>query len=289
VWTEYGSVIAMIALIASALWMGVPRRRTTLAVGGLAVLTLAAWIPEIVRGQHQVGVTKFDPVAATPSLTALRDVFVTLTFGENGGTSSPAGRWLVFAVMVGLCGAGYAILRRGWSQRDPRFRRAVRLLAVTALLTLIGYALAAPLGVHVFTQRYLTFLVPLAAGLAGAVLVSVQWRWAVPGAAVLLAALGVGNLVRRLGAQYEPDLTPISQIAERDHARTVLTNTPVVLYYLVSLRPIFDRPYNLGPGLASTCARPCLVVDDTRVPGGEPRRAPGTNSTVGPYLLTYQP
>ena len=289
VWTEYGSVIAMIALVAAALWIGVPRRRTTVVIGGLAVLTLAAWIPEIVRGQHQLGLTKLNPVSATPSLTALRDVFVTLAFGENGGTSSSVGRWLALAVMLALCGFGYAVLRRGWHQRDPRFRRTVQLLAITAVLTLIGYALAAPVGVHVFTQRYLTFLVPLAAALAGAVLASISRRWVVPVVAVLLVGLGVGNFARRLGGQWEPALEPVRQIAEREHLRTVLTNTPVVLYYLAAWRPIFDRPYNLGPGLAATCARPCLVVDDTRVPGGEPRQASGTNTVVGPYLLTYQP
>ena len=291
VWTEYGSVIAMIALVAGGT---VDRCPPAPDHGGDRRLGGARRWPPGSRRSFGASIswgwrTKLNPVSATPSLTALRDVFVTLAFGENGGTSSSVGRWLALAVMLALCGFGYAVLRRGWHQRDPRFRRTVQLLAITAVLTLIGYALAAPVGVHVFTQRYLTFLVPLAAALAGAVLASISRRWVVPVVAVLLVGLGVGNFARRLGGQWEPALEPVRQIAEREHLRTVLTNTPVVLYYLAAWRPIFYRPYNLGPGLAATCARPCLVVDDTRVPGGEPRQASGTNTVVGPYLLTYQP
>jgi hypothetical protein len=70
--------------------------------------------------------------------------------------------------------------------------------------------------------------------------------------------------------------------------RTVLTDTPVVLYYLSTFRPVFDRPDDLGPGLAGRCARPCLIVDDDRVHGGTPRQAAGARAVVGPYVITTE-
>jgi hypothetical protein len=289
VYTEYASAIVIVALVLAALVVGAPRRRSTAIAGGLVLLGLAAWIPEIVRGQHQIGVTKFDPQSATPSLTGLRDAFATLALGENGGTTSQIGRWLLFAVMLACCAAGYVVLGRGWAASDARARRTISLLALTAALTLVGYALAAVVGVNVFSQRYLTILVPLGAGLGAAVLASVKNRWMLPLGAVLLVGLGLGGVARRVGGQWEPDLTTIRAAARALHARTVLTNTPVVLYYLPSFRPVYDRPYNLGPGRSRTCARPCLIVDDTRVPGGgTPRKATGTPTLSGPFLLTYE-
>jgi hypothetical protein len=72
------------------------------------------------------------------------------------------------------------------------------------------------------------------------------------------------------------------------HPRTVLTNTPLVLYYLRPLRPALDRPYNLGAGAAATCARPCLVVDDSRVPGGKRRPVFGAVSVIAPFVLMLE-
>jgi predicted membrane-bound mannosyltransferase len=287
VWSEYRSAIVLIAMVLAALWIGAPRRRPTVVVGGLALLTLAAWIPEIVRGKDQVGVTKFDPLSASPSVRALRDMFVTLTLGESGGTGNGASRWLMFAVLLALCGVGYVLLRRGWPALDDRARRTIRLLAATAVLTLVGYALAAAVGIEIFTQRYLTILIPFAAALAAAALVALPWRWLVPAAAVALVAVGVGNFARRLGHEWQPDLAPVRAVATDLRPRTVLTNTPVVLYYLPSFRPKFDRPYNLGRGGVRDCVRPCLVIDDTRVHGGTARGAKGEARSIGPYLLVY--
>ncbi len=288
VYTEYGSAIFIAALVLASLWIGSPRRWATAIAGGLVLLTLVGWIPQIIRGQHQVGVTKFDPMSATPSLSGLRDVFATLALGENGGTGNPMGRWLVFAVLLGVCAGGYFILRRGWGDRDPRATRTIVLLAATALLTLVGYALAAVVGIDVFSQRYLTILVPLGAALGAAAVASVQNRWILPAATVCLVGLGLGNFARRLGGQWEPSLAPVRLAASGLRPRTVLTNTPIVLYYLQSFRPVFDRPSNLGPGRARTCARPCLVIDDVRVHGGTPRRITGTQSAIGPFVLTYE-
>jgi hypothetical protein len=134
-------------------------------------------------------------------------------------------------------------------------------------------------------MAYLTILVPLGAGLGAAAATATRIRWAVPLAAVMLILVGLGNLARRVGGERQPSLTPVRLEAETLHPRTVLTNTPVVLYYLRSFSPVFDRPYNLGLGRARTCNRPCLIVDDTRVHGGTPRSVTGTTSMIGPYLL----
>ena len=93
--------------------------------------------------ERAVGHTKFNPLDATPSLTAVRDLVGALAFGENGGTASAAGRWLILVVVIALAAAGAALVRRGWMQRPQAARDTVRLLAGTVVLTVIGYALAA--------------------------------------------------------------------------------------------------------------------------------------------------
>lgn len=208
VYAEYGSVIFMIALVLAALWNGRPRRWATALAGGLVLLTLVPWIPQVIRGQDQVGVTKFDPMFATPSINGLRDLVVTLALGEHGGTGSTVGRWLEFAVMLGFGIAGLLVLRRSWDRQVPRARRTIQLLTATALLTLTGYALAAVVGIDVFTQRYLTILVPLVAGLGGAVLASIDRPRVLAVAALLLAGLGFAGVARRFGGQFQPDLAP---------------------------------------------------------------------------------
>jgi hypothetical protein len=181
------------------------------------------------------------------------------------------------------------ILRRGWERRDPRARVTIQLLAATAGLTLIGYALAAVVGIDVFTQRYLTVLVPVAAGLGAAVVVAFDQRLATFVAAAALVVLGLVGVATRFDGEWEPNLAPIRAVAAAMHPRTVLTNTPVVIYYLSSFRPVFDRPYNIGPGRSATCSRPCLAIDDTRVSGGTPRPMTGIQHLIVPYLLTLEP
>lgn len=107
--------------------------------------------------------------------------------------------------------------------------------------------------------------------------------------AALLTAVGVGNAIRRAGTEFEPSLTPVGAQARALRPRTVLTNTPTVLYYLRDLHPVFDRPYNIGPGRASTCTRPCVIIDDSRVHGGTPRPAQGTPQDLGPFSIINEP
>ena len=287
VYAEYYSAICIVAMMLASVWIGRPRRSRVVAVGGLTLATLLAWLPEFMRGQQQVGRTKFSPMGATPSLRAIRDLWVTLAFGEHGGTGSSVGRWLLFCVLVALAIGGAVALRRRWQQDPGPEQRILQFLSATAVLSVIGFALVAVVGVDVFTQRYLTVLVPIAAIILAAALVLSERPWVVPVAAVALAGLGLANTGRRVGAEFQPDLTPVRAAALSLHPRTVLTNTPLVLYYLPQLRPELDRPYNLGPGLQQSCQRPCLVIDDTRVPGGMPRRVLPQRA-IGPFILTLE-
>lgn len=298
VYTEYDAVIFLLALAAAAVGLGsrppMPRRGRMMAMTALPILALVPWIPEIVRGQQQVHITKLDPLFATPNATSLRDAILTLTLGEHGGGAHTLARWGEFAVIVVVAILAALALRGNPGPpsppqaQDDRFRYAVRLLAVTGALTLAGHALAAVVGVDVFTQRYMTILIPIGATLAAAALVATHSRPLLIGAAAVLVAVGVGGFVRRLGAQYEPDFKPVAAAASAAHPRTVLTNTPIVLFYLRSLHPVLDRPADLGPGLASSCARPCLIIDDTRVRGGRLRRVRGARTSIRPFILTVE-
>lgn len=286
-YTEYASAIFWVALTLGGLWVGRPARRPLLLASATALAAMLAWVPEIVRGQDQVGLTKLGPQVATPSLAALRNMVATLALGEHGGTDSALGRWAFVVVVLGLGLAAAWLVRRRWGTLDPRGRDAIRLLLATLVLTPIGYALVAIVGIDVFTQRYITILVPVAAAL-GAVGVSLLGARAALAVTVALVLLGAGNFARRLGGQWQPDLTPVRQAVAAAHPRTVLTNTPVVVYYLPAFHPIFDRPVDLGFGLQNSCARPCVAVDDQHgIFGGPPRQMTGARQLIaGRFLVT---
>jgi uncharacterized membrane protein len=288
VYTEYSSAICLGSLVLACLWIGRPRRGPTLLAGTLALVAVAPWVPQIMRGQNQVGVTKFEPMNALPSLRGLRDLVLSLALGESGGASAAAARWLELVAILAAGAVVAVVLRAGWGPRPEPARRTITLLAGAALLTLVGHALAAAVGLAVFAPRYLTILVPFAAAPVAVAVVSVERRGVLVLAGVLLIAVGAVEVVRRYGGQWQPDLAPVRAAAASVRPRTVLTNTPVVVYYLHPLRPVLDRPYNLGPGRAATCARPCLAVDDTRVPGGTPRPVSGSRSAIGPFVLTLE-
>jgi uncharacterized membrane protein len=287
-YTEYDSAIFLAAVTLAAWWTGGPSRRWIPVATGLSIASLIPWIPEMIRSQQQVGVTKLNPINGATSFTALRDAVVTLAFGEKGGASSSSAHWLEFAVILVVGVGAVAALRRRWLSFTLAGQRAIMLIAATAGGTLIVHAAAGSVGVQIFSQRYMTILIPLVAALAAAALVSLDRRALIVVVSVALTGLGLVNLVRRYHGEYQPDLTPVRLAAEAAHPRTVLTNTPLVLYYLRSLNPRMDRPYNLGPGLASTCARPCLIIDDSRVPRATPRQASGTIMTIGPFSLTLE-
>ncbi len=288
VYTEYDATIFLLALTLAAIWVARPSRRRLLVAFGVPVAALVPWIAQMVRSQRQVGVTKLNPIHGATSPDGLRDAVVRLVFGENGGTASSSGRWLEFGVIVAIAIAAAIVLRWGRYLRCSNSRRAIIVIATTAALTLVGHAVAGAVGIQIFTERYMTILIPLVAALGAAAVFSVDWRPLLGVASIVLLGVGLVNVIRRWDGEYQPDLAPARTVATAAHPRRILTNTPLVLYYLRSLHPIMDRPYNLGPGLAGSCARPCLLIDDSRVPGGTPRNASGTRTTIGPLVLTLE-
>jgi hypothetical protein len=134
----------------------------------------------------------------------------------------------------------------------------------------------------------MTILIPLVAILGAVALSEVNLRWLTVAAAVVLSALGVVEIARRYRGEYVPSFTPVRTFALSVHPRTVLTNNPLVLYYLRDLHPRFDRPADLGVGLAGSCARPCLIIDFAQGSGGTRRRVVGAQRLIPPYLVTLE-
>jgi hypothetical protein len=188
-------------------------------------------------------------------------------------------RWLQFAVVA--CVLVMA------------FRRAPRVLWVTALGTLALHAIAHWLGPDVFAPRYLTELIPLGAAAVGIWVAPARARGLRVAAAIAIAALGVAVVVQRTRSDDEPDIAAIGRvIAPAAKGRIVLTNSAVVAYYLRDLEPRLDRPFGLGPGLEAGCVAPCrrafLIVDDTRV-ANSPRLGPGASHAFGPIYVRATP
>jgi hypothetical protein len=118
----------------------------------------------------------------------------------------------------------------------------------------------------------------------GAAAASVPWRAAVPAVAAALLAAGVAVVVQRSGRELEPDYARAGPIVQTAAARTVLTNSAVIEYYLDHPRPTLDRPFGLGPGREPRTRRPYAVVDDTRVGQGA-RPGPGRVRRIGPIVV----
>jgi uncharacterized membrane protein len=289
IYTEYDSAIVLVALTATALWLGAPTRARMAVLGPLPLLAIVPWIPQIVRGENAVGKTKLATPFSAPSPGTFRELTVSLAFGANGGTTDVLGQWLEFAAVVVLAVTAALVLRRTATARGRRWRYAVLLISGTAALTLMGHAIAPVVGVQLFTARYLTIMIPLAAALAAAAIVASGRRWPVLAASVALLAAAAVDLGLRYHHQWEPDLRPVRLAALALHPQSVLTDNPDVVYYLGSLHPQLDRPFNLGPGRAASCPRPCLIVDDVTSQFGTPRPpVTGSRTIVGSFALTLE-
>lgn len=253
-YAEYDSALFLIALTPVVGWRALP-----------PLLVLIPWLPAIHSSP-----TKVSPVYPDPGPGSLRDTIVRLTFGEHGTAHAPGLRWLQFAIVAAVL----VVL----------VRRAPRIVWVTALGTLVLHAVVHLVGPDIFAPRYLTELIPLGA-LAFGYWVAAMPRAVGVGAAVALAALGIGVAIKRAGGNNEPDYRAIAAvIAPAARGRAVLTNSAVVAYYLRSLHPALDRPFGLGAGLESRCSPRCLIVDDVRVAGGA-RPGPGAPRAFGPIVV----
>jgi len=291
-YSEYLAVIFVVALTLSALAWGRRRRLTTAALGLLPLAALLPWLGQFERGQDALHHTKISPTFPGPSPSSLRDVAVRLVLGEHGAGATPGVRWLEFIALLAVLGWVVVALRRGAGSQPATATAAATatatataalpVIATTGALVLAGHALAPLFGFEIFNERYLTVLIPIGAALLSAAVARANARWLWRGAAVLVAAAGVAVFVQRYGREYQPNLAPVRTAVAALHPRAVLTNSAVVAYYLRRLPVDVDRPFGLGPGLERTCAQPCVIVDDSRVPGGA-RPGPGRALMIGPF------
>ena len=279
VWSEYVAALALAGL-AAGLFVVIagPRRREVLLLAAAPVVTLAAWLPEMLRGFDALDVTKAAPVYPSPSPGQLRDVAAILAFGEHGAAGSSPVRWVQAALVAGVLVAAAVAARRTAATRGP-----ATLLLVALAVAVVGHALCALAGPDVFAQRYLTGLLPL-----GAALLALGARAAKPRVRIallaLLVAAGVAVGVQRAGTTYEPSFAPVRALVARARPATVLTNSAVAVFELHGLHPVLDRPLGLGAGREARCPRPCLIVEDTRV-ASSPRPGPGPRAQLGPWLV----
>ena len=183
---------------------------------------------------------------------------------------------------------------------DTRRRIALWLLVATPAIAVILHAFASIPGPEVFDSRYLVGLIPFACALLAAGVDALPWRWAVPAAAACLLALAVAVFVQRYDRELHPDVAPAAELVRESGARTVLTNSPVVAFYLdetdvgngIDADVRLDRPFGLGneePAcVAPSCPRPLAIVEDGRLPGGV-RAGPGAATPTGPIVVRIAP
>ena len=291
--SEYDSLLLLAPLLAiPPLWAVRPRREIVLA----AVLPLATLLPlagEIRRALDLLYVTKLPPPTHEPSPGLIRDSVVSLFTGTHGLAGAAPLRWLqLVAVGAGLC-LGTAALARGWGRlgdRTPGERGlALWLFAVVPALAFVLHLAAAIAGPNILDARYLTPLIPLGCILVACAVYGLRPRVAPPAAAAVLLALGVAVFVKRHGRELEPDREPVRAAVEASGARTVLTNSSVVAYYLRDLPVRLDRPFGLGGdelACMETCPLPLVVVEDSRLPGGL-RPGPGAIELFGPIAVRH--
>jgi hypothetical protein len=293
--SEYDALLFLAPLLClPALWR---RRgwREVLLLGALPLATLLPLTGEMLRGLDQLDVTKLTPPSPNLSPASLRDSLVSLFTGAHGLAGSAALRALQLAAILGALGLAATWLwrRSGRLARlaDEQREVAVWLLVVAPAATAVLHAVASIPGPEIFDSRYLVGLIPFACALLAAGVDALPWRWAVPAVAAGLLVLAVAVLVQRYDRELHPDVAPAAEQIRAAGARTTLTNSPVVAYYLRDLDPRLDRPFGLGNDelrCATACPRPLAVVEDARLPGGV-RAGPGQPAIYGPIVVRIVP
>jgi hypothetical protein len=274
-YSEYDAGLFLLPLVGALLVIGRPARRDTLIFGLLPFLSLLPWIGEFHHSRELSGVTKIDPTNPGLSARAGRNESAALVFGDQGVAASPALKTLLYAAVITPTFLAGVLLAR-------RARTAFWLLAGTGLGVLAAHALTSAAGPDIFSARYLIPVIPLGVAVVAGAVAATPWRWGVPLVSGLLVAAAAFVFLDRDGREVDPDYQRVARIVQGAHAKAVLTNSPVVTYYLDRPRPRLDRPFGIGPGFAALCLkyceRPFAIVDDTRIP--PPRKLPGRPTRV---------
>ncbi len=276
VYSEYYAPLFLLPLLGALLALRVRPWREVVALGLAPMLLIAAWLPELFRSLDFEGETKIAPRFPGASPATVRDVVVSLFFGQDGATAAVGLRLLLFAGLVAALATAVVLLRRR-AAREPGARILVWLAGGTAVGALLLHALSPVADLGVFEQRYLTGLIPLGAALLAAGIDSLPWRPAVPLAALALLGVGAVVVIQRYDRETEPDYGRVEAIIRRAEVRTVLTNSAVAAYYLSDLDTTLDRPFNLGAGREASTEPPYAVVDEA----WRARPGPGRRTDVG--------
>lgn len=349
--SEYDALLFLAPLLAlPPLWRR--GRQEVIVLGALPLLTLLPLLGAMADGLDQLDVTKLTPPSAPLSPASLRDSLVSLFTGTHGLAGSAAVRALQLALLLGALalaavllwrrpaaagpgaaesavagpgaarpdvaqeGAARPASRRLAPLGDEQRRIAFWLLVIAPAAAVVLHALASIPGPEIFDSRYLVGLIPFACALLAAAVDALPWRWAMPAAAVCLLALAVAVVAQRHGRELQPDVAPAAALVEASGARSVLTNSPVVAYYLVGgegsepgvtehtpLTAVLgttaagaevrlDRPFGLGneePAcVPPSCPHPLAIVEDARLPGGV-RPGPGAVTPAGPIAIRVVP
>jgi hypothetical protein len=252
----------------------------------------------MLRSLDNVDVTKVAPTYPDPSPGVIRETLMPVFFGEHGANSSASVHWLALLVVAAALALAARALWRHDAAPAPGSepagvrRPAFWLLAGTGAGTLVLHVVAGFAGLDLFADRYLYALLPLSAALLGCGLALVRLRVALPLAAVAALGLAAAAFLHR---EDLPDLRPAEALARAAHADVVLTNNPVVAWYLRDLHVVLDRPFGLGAGLEQATrarGRPYAVVDDPRI-GPGPRAGPEPAVTLaapgGEYVVRVVP
>jgi hypothetical protein len=290
-YAQYDAALSLIPLVGALCIVGVPRLRETLLFGSIPFLALLAWVPQLDRSLDAVDRTKAGARYLDVSPTEVRDQVLPLFLGERASAASAPLRTMLFLLLAAVLTACAASVWRRTATpqhaRSWRARPAFWLLVATGAGTLVLHALAVLVDVGIFSQRYLTFLIPVGCALLAAGVAAVPWRFAVPSAAGILLVAGAGLFLERHGREREPDPELLRAAVKASGARTVLTNSAVVVYYLRDRQPILNRGLGFGADLeprCGGCARPLLVVDDEDVgPGARP--GPGSRFQLGHFVV----